>query len=97
MPVSELLERMSSSEISEWMAFSRLEPFGAEAEYVGHAITAATVANVNRRKEQKAFQYTDFIPRFEPEKKQSVDEMVQFAEMVTIGLGGKDLREDNDG
>ncbi len=93
MTVAELLQRVSSRELTEWIAFSHLEPFGSEAGYVGHAITASTVANVNRAEGQKAFEYTDFMPHFE-KKTQSVDEMLQFARMFTIGLGGKDLREE---
>ena len=88
---AEMLERMSSYELSEWMAFYLLEPFGIEAEYVGHAITASTVANMNRPKGRKAYTVEEFIPR--KKKKQSMDDMKQIAELMTIGLGGKDLRD----
>ena len=76
------------------MAFSRLEPFGSEANYLGFAIVAATVANAHRGKGQKAYEVSDFMPVFrEVSKEQSVEAMLQFAEMMTISLGGKDLRE----
>lgn len=84
---SELLKRVSSREITEWMVFGQLEPYGADAGFLGHAITASTVANVNRAKGQKAFTAQDFMPGFEG-KKQSVDEMKQIARTMTIGLGG---------
>ena len=90
---TELLNRMSSREITEWMAFGQLEFFGAEAFYVGFAIVAMTVANVNREKGQKAYELSDFMPSPGDKKKQTVEEMIQFAEMMTIGLGGKDLRD----
>lgn len=93
MTVSELLNRISSREISEWMAFGQLEPFGAETGFLGHAITASTVANVNRGKGQKAYEAKDFMPNFEGAKKQSVEEMLQIAQVMTLGLGGKDLRK----
>lgn len=96
MPRSEMLERMSSAEISEWMAFYTLEPFGSEASYIGHAIVAATVANRHRNKGEKAHKMTEFIPDFR-KKAQSVDQMIQFAEMMTTALGGQDLREEKDG
>ena len=86
MTVTELLERISSRELSEWMAFSQLEPFGADASYLGHAITASTVANVNRAKGQKAYSADDFMPRFEEKKPQSQEEMIQFAAMYIPGL-----------
>jgi len=93
MTVAELLGRISSRELTEWMAFSQLEPFGAEAGYVGHAITASTVANVNRGKGQKAYDVQDFMPTMGKKEPQTVAEMIQFAEMYTIALGGKDLRD----
>jgi len=82
---------MSSAELTEWMAFSQLEPFGSEADYIGHAITAATVANRHRNKGENVHETKEFMPTFK-KKKQTVDQMIQIAEMLTIGLGGKDLR-----
>lgn len=90
---AELMERMSSKEINEWMAFAQLEPFGSEAGYLGHAITAATVANSNRGKNQKAAKITEFMPKFGKEE-QGLDEMLSIAAMMTIGLGGQDLRQE---
>ena len=91
---TELLDRISSREITEWMAFSQLEPFGAEAGYIGHAITASTVANVNRTKGQKAYEVIDFMPNLGRKEPQTAEEMIQIAEMFTIALGGQDLREE---
>ena len=91
--MAELLDRISSREITEWMAFGQLEPFGAEAGYIGHAITASTVANVNRNKGQKAYEVSDFMPSLGKKEPQTAAEMIQFAEMFTIALGGKDLRD----
>lgn len=75
------------------MAFSQLEPFGAEVDFLGHAITASTVANVNREKGKKAYEPKDFIPTFGEKKPQTVEEMIQIAETLTLGMGGKDLRK----
>ena len=94
MTVSELLNRISSREISEWMAFGQLEPFGAEIEFIGHAITATTIANVNREKGKKAYDVSDFMPEFGTKEPQSVEEAIQFAVMYTAAMGGKDLREE---
>ena len=74
------------------MAFSQVEPFGAEADYLGHAITASTIANVNRQKGQKAHSPEEFMPKFEKKKKQSTESMLQFASMVTAAYGGEDKR-----
>jgi hypothetical protein len=71
-----------------------LEPFGQDADWLGSAIVASTVANVNRGKGKKAFEVDDFMPRFEPTKKeQTTDEMIQMAAMFTAAAGGKDLRD----
>jgi len=95
LPRGEMLSRMSSAELVEWMGFYSLEPFGADAGYIGHAITASTVANVNRIKGQKVYKAEDFMPKFEKQT-QSIDEMLQIAQMMTVGMGGKDNRMDAD-
>ena len=74
------------------MAFYSLEPFGGDTSYIGHAITAATVANVNRPKGKLAYKVEDFMPEF-GKKAQSIEEMLQIAQMFTIGLGGQDKRD----
>jgi hypothetical protein len=94
--VTELLSRASSRELTEWVAFASLEPFGVETDQLGHAITASTVANVNRSKGQKAYRVEDFMPKFE-KRNQTPDEMIQLAEMFTVGMGGVDLRDKEDG
>jgi len=90
---AELVNRMSSREITEWMAFGQLEPFGAEAGYIGHAIVASTVANRHRGSSEKNYEVSDFMPKRKKKEPQSVEEMIQFAEMYTAALGGKDLRD----
>ena len=89
------MERISSKELTEWIAFSQLEPFGSEAYYLGFAIVAMTIANANRGKGKKAYKVEDFMPKFKTES-QSVEQMMQFAQMMTVGLGGEDLRNDGE-
>ena len=92
--MAELLDRISSAELTEWMAYFKLEPFGTEVDMLGHAITSATIANTNRAKGHKAFEPSDFMPDFEKESKsQSTEEMIQFAEYMTAMMGGKDKRK----
>jgi len=92
MPRGEMLARMSSAELTEWIAFYSLEPFGADADYIGHAIVASTVANRHRPKTEKEHKVEEFMPKFE-KKRKSVDEMLQIAQAYTIAMGGKDLRD----
>jgi hypothetical protein len=88
-----MLQRMSSQELTEWLAFYSLEPFGGDTPYLGHAITAATVANSNRKKGSKAAKVEDFMPKFERHE-QTMEEQIQFAAMMTAALGGQNLREE---
>ena len=80
-----MLARMSSQEITEWIAFYSIEPFGQDTQYLGHAITAATIANVNRGKGQKAVKAEQFMPKFNSHE-QTVDEQIQIAQMITAAL-----------
>ena len=73
------------------MIFYNLEPFGGDTEYLGHAITASTVANVNRQKGQKAYSAEDFMPKFKKQE-QTTDEMIGIAAMFTAAAGGEDKR-----
>jgi len=75
------------------MAFDTLEPFGSVADNLGHAITASTIANVNRGKNQKAYKVEDFMPKFEKHN-QTADEQIQIAAMFTAANGGSDFRDD---
>ena len=65
------------------MIFYSLEPFGSEVDFMGHAITASTIANINRKKGTKPYVPADFVPKFEKKKKQSVDEMINIAKQTT--------------
>ncbi len=66
LPVGELLARTTSRELTEWMAFYELEPFGAERGDLQAGIVAATVANANRdpKKQKRPFEAQDFMPKF---------------------------------
>ena len=83
---AELMARVSSAEITEWMAFSQIEPFGSDTQYIGPAITTAMLYNVNRGK-GKAAKPADFMPTFE-RKAQGVSEMIQVAQIMTAAAGG---------
>ncbi|MCH8189083.1 MAG: DUF4035 domain-containing protein [Proteobacteria bacterium] len=55
-------EELSDTELHEWMAFYRLEPFGDERADLRAGIVASTIANVNRGKRGRAKKPTDFMP-----------------------------------
>lgn len=58
----ELLSRIGSDELTEWMAFYQIEPFGDFRADYRSGIVAATLANANRTKDSRAFTPEDFMP-----------------------------------
>ncbi|NNF76423.1 MAG: hypothetical protein HKN05_00200 [Rhizobiales bacterium] len=60
--MNELHLRLSSFELTEWMAFYTLEPWGYEIDNFRPAVVAATIANVNREKGKPAYSPKDFMP-----------------------------------
>lgn len=92
MTVRELLARIDSRELSEWMAFFHLEPWGTEVEDLRAGIVAATVANANRdpKRQRKAYRPQDFMPQWHrrgPEE-QTPEEQKRIIEMWHALLGG---------
>lgn len=66
--VDELLGRMSARELSEWMAYAQIEPFGEKRADLRAGIVASTMANIYRGK-RKPFKAEDFMPEFERQEK----------------------------
>ncbi len=66
MTVGDLLDRASSSELTDWQAYERMHgPLGPERGDLQAAIVASVVANVNRdKKKGRAFKPADFMPKF---------------------------------
>ena len=89
MTVAELLNGISSRELSEWIAFYSLEPFGFEADYLGHAQTCSTVVNVNRKKGSKASTAKDFFPKLDEDKDVSINGAMNYAAALTTAHGGE--------
>ena len=87
MTVRELLARVDSRELSEWMAYYQLEPFGNVREDLQAGIVASTIANVNRGKNDKAFQPSDFMP-FMEKPEQTVDDMKAVMDAIAKGQDG---------
>lgn len=82
-----MLAEISSRQFAEWMAYSRLEPWGEDRDDLRMGIIASTIANANRGKGSKPLSPADFMPRFEPE-----DEEEAAAKLIArarAALGGK--------
>lgn len=54
---------MSSQELTDWMVYAQVEPFGEERADLRAALISSVIANVNRdpKKRSKPFDVTDFM------------------------------------
>jgi hypothetical protein len=86
-----LLDSLTSKQISEWVAFYALEPFGNEWLQTG--TLGAVIANAHRdpKTTPRAYEAKDFIPREEDPAKSS-DELLAVARMMTAASKGKNDR-----
>ena len=62
MPVRQLLNTVGSDELTEWMAFYQLEPFGDMRGDYRSGVVASTFANAHRAEGVKPFTPEDFMP-----------------------------------
>ena len=92
MTVGEMLERISSAELSEWMMYYRMEPFGQERDNLHAGIIASVFANANRKKGKKAFEIKDFMLQFTRKEKKTDQQLLSKVEMLNAAFGGMDLR-----
>jgi hypothetical protein len=62
--VRQLLAQISSEELTEWRAYSMLEPFGEQLADQRHGIALAALANLHRDPQRQCKPYCpeDFIP-----------------------------------
>jgi flagellar basal body rod protein FlgC len=96
MTVEELLSRISSRELTEWMAFFSIEgPTGDERDDWRAGMIASTIANVNRDSKKKGSPYKpqDFMPKYEqqpaPEQRQADPGLLGFVQGMQRRMGGK--------
>jgi hypothetical protein len=62
MTVGDMLRRMSSLELTEWLAFAQIEPFGEWRDDFRTGLLAAVIANPHRKKGAPGFKPSDFMP-----------------------------------
>jgi hypothetical protein len=65
--MQELLQRMSSRELTEWMCYFALEPWGEERADLRTGILSSLLANIHRdeKKRHDPFTPEDFMPYHE--------------------------------
>ena len=82
-----MLGEISSRQFAEWMAYSRLEPWGEDRDDLRMGIVASVIANSNRGKGKKPYKPQDFMPDFEPEDEAAA--IARIRENLRKTLGGK--------
>jgi hypothetical protein len=105
MTVEELLARISSRELTEWICFFGIEgPAGEERADWRAGLIASTIANANRdpKKRKEPFEPTEFMPKWgdgDAETRghgdtgtgrgQTVEQQAGMARMLQRALGGE--------
>lgn len=84
-----MLEGISSRLLSEWMAFSLLEPFGYDVNMFGHAQTASTIYNMNRNKGDPARDPKEFYPTLARKEEEDDKQADVFGILKTVLMGGR--------
>jgi hypothetical protein len=80
-----MLAEITSTQFAEWMAYSKIEPWGQDRDDLRMGIIASTIANVNRGKNGKPLNPQDFIPDFEPEDEERAAERMLASAKAALG------------
>ena len=67
---AELLRRISSAELTEWIAFDQIDPIGDERADLNAGIVASTLANCNRGEATEPFKPADFMPDYDGSRRE---------------------------
>ncbi len=86
MTVEELGVRMSSRELSEWLAFERIEPFGDVRADIRQAMTTMFIANQWRKKGQPPIEIDAFLP-YLPKAQASDQSILSLAKTLGAACG----------
>lgn len=97
--VRQLLSEIDSAELTEWIAYYKLEPFGDLVADQRHGIAVSTLANVNRdaKKRPEPYKANDFIYWHEQNRqgaaqdgilKKDPEEQSRFIKQMLFKAGG---------
>ncbi|WP_444547886.1 phage tail assembly protein T [Achromobacter anxifer] len=100
MPVRELLQRLSSAEFTEYMAFANIEPFGSHIDDRRAGAVVSMLANINRdtKNHPKPFDDLFFLPWNDATRRADqqaandlimVDDPERMSELLTATLFGE--------
>lgn len=82
---------MPARELTEWMAFYSVSPFGEERADVRAGIVAAVVANTHRnpKRRKKPYEVKDFMPKW-GRREDTRETLMQKMSMIAAAFGGSD-------
>lgn len=66
------MRNLDSAELTEWMAYYTIEPFGEQRADLRAGIIASTLVNMNRAKSSKAVSPREFMPFIDDDTKQKL-------------------------
>lgn len=94
MTVGELCRRTTSRELTEWMAYERLEPFGERVTQMMLAQLTATVANLPAAYHGKTgkAKAEDLMPRFVDEDEKFLDWRELMKRMKVLTAAAKETK-----
>lgn len=93
MTVRELLSRMDSRELSEWMAYEQVTgPLGSERGDFQAALLATVVANSLKGKKGRRLRLKDFLPKWH-RRRQTPDQMLAMVKQLNLIYGGSTKEE----
>lgn len=84
-----MLARMPSYEVTEWMAYHTLDPFGEERADLRIGVLCCLIANLFRRRGGRRWKPDDFMPKFGKERT-SQEDMLQKVKQLNAMFGGAD-------
>ena len=90
MTVRELLQRVDSAELTEWMAWYKLNPCGEEVVCAQIALAIAAYANANGKRGGKQHKVSDFyiVDQMKPKKRMSMSSMKDYCRNMVKIMGG---------
>lgn len=97
MTVSDLESRLSSSELTEWIAYENISgPLGRRRQDIQSATIAATIANANRGKGGRKFKLSDFLIPYGTSERKSPEQMLAAIKSLNKSMGGEERGRRND-
>jgi hypothetical protein len=91
MTVREMLARIDSRELSEWMVAYSLNPWGPERADLRAGMIASTVANC--MSENGGFKASDFMPQFGPPEEKTSEQLKDTMMRFTGMMGGEFVKK----